>query len=272
MPQNSTPDFLCSLSLHAGHGYLDENRLRLLQEIRSHGTLSAAAEVLKISYKTAWSWLDAMDNAAEAPLVESVQGGAHGGTSRLTATGEQILLQYEDLCERHQRFMSTLSAEDPRKLQDVESFLRRLSLRTSARNQLHGAVARIWGDTAQAWVDVMVDGLGIVTSRVARSTILEMGLDIGSEVTALAKATTLVLTLPGQASPAARKGPINRIKGKLIRAIVDEDYAQATLEIAVGRTLTALVATRAWQEMNAAPGDELIAWFDPDHVILATLG
>lgn len=263
------PDFLCSLSLHAGLGYLDESRLRLLQEIRSRGTLTAAAEALKISYKTAWSWLDAMGNAASGPLVESVQGGAHGGTSRLTELGETLLLQYEDLRERHHRFLCSLQDAKTPPLNDVQDFLRRMSLHTSARNQLHGTIERIWGDTAQAWIDVMIDNLAMVTARVARASVAEMGLDIGSEVATLTKATCMTLALPTAPRPIPRKGPVNRIKGRLARAIVDEDYAQATLEIATGRTLTALVPIDAWQCMQAKPGEELVAWFDPDHVILA---
>ena len=146
--------------------------------------------------------------------------------------------------------------------------MRRLSMNTSARNQLHGTIERIWGDKTQAWVDVMVADLAIVTARVTRSTVREMGLDMGVEVTTLTKATCLTLTRPDH-RPKLSKGPINRIKGVLTRGVVDEDYALATLEIAGLRTLTALVPIDTWQNMDPRVGEEFTAWFEPDHVILA---
>ena len=262
-----TPAFRCSFSLHAGLGYLDESRLRLLQEIRASGTLTAAAEAMGISYKTAWSWLDAMGNAASGPLVESVQGGSHGGQSRLTPLGISLIDQFEELRERHGRFLSSLEASPP--LDDVRHFLRRLSLHTSARNQLHGKVERIWGDKTQAWVDVRIDGLAVVTARVSHESASELGLSQGEEIMTHTKATCLSLSRPEDSRPLSRKGPVNHIAGRLARAIVDEGHTQASLEIAAGRTLTALVNPEAWEKLDARIGSSLIASFDPDHVTLA---
>lgn len=265
-----TPAFHCSLSLHAGRGYLDESRLRLLQEVQRNGTLSAAADRLGISYKTAWSWLDSMGNAASGPLVESVQGGAHGGTSRLTELGETLLQQYEALCRRHRSFMESLGNEGEKPLDNVESFLRRMSIHTSARNQLHGTVERIWGDNIQAWVDVRIGSIALVTARVARSSIQDLGLDTGSTITTLTKATCVGIT-PVDFKPAIRKGPFNRIIGNLVRSIVDEDYAEIALDIGDGNTLTGLIPVKQWNDLIAKNGDKLCAWFDPDHVILVQL-
>lgn len=267
---SSLPKFQCSLSLHAGHDYLEESRLRLLEEIRNQGTLLAAAKSLKISYKTAWSWLDTMGNAASGPLVESVQGGAHGGTTHLSPLGEELLSQYKLLRKQHQHFMTHLP-DTPSGPEEVDLFLRRLSLQTSARNQLHGNIIRIWGDSAQAWVDVLVDQELMITARVARTTIQEMGLEEGCEIATLSKATCTLITLPDQKPDCSRRSPMNRIKGRLARSIVDEDYAQVTLETRTHRTLTALVPVSDWETMQAQIDAELYAWFDPNHVILARL-
>jgi molybdate transport system regulatory protein len=265
------PVFQCALSLQAGHDFLDESRLHLLREIREKKTLSAAAEALKISYKTAWSWLEAMNNAASGPLVKSIQGGAAGGTSTLTELGEKLLSQYEDLCERHRLFMESFEKGEQQEMLDITTFLRRLSLCTSARNQLHGKVERIWGDKAQAWVDVMVDDLAIITSRVTRSTISDMGLGIGSEVVALIKATCMNMGSPEEAGLSLPKGPINRLQCTLVRAVIDENYAQATFSISNNRTLSALVPISDWTLINPRYNEKYFIWFNPNHVILARL-
>ncbi|HSQ40821.1 MAG TPA: TOBE domain-containing protein [Fibrobacteraceae bacterium] len=264
------PEFLFSLKVHAGRGYLDESRMALLNEIKNLGTVSAAANTLNISYKTAWSWLEAMENAAEEPLVESVQGGASGGTSKLTAMGLKLLEHYNCICEMHKVLLDSMNASHMQQFQDAESFFRRMAIRTSARNQLYGTVGRIWGDKNQAWVDVMIGNLAIVTSRVTRSTVRDMGLKVGTEVTTLTKATCMSITRPDQQINHTR-GPINHINGVLNRCVVDEESVLISLEIAQNRNLTALVPIDDWETMLPKIGDELSAWFDPDHVILARL-
>lgn len=267
----SVPVFKCSLSLQAGRDFLDEKRLQLLIAIREKKTLSAAAEELKISYKTAWSWIDSMNNAAEGPLVQSIQGGSFGGNSSLTPLGEQLLKQYELLCERQHLFMFSFQDGEAKQLYSVENFLRRLSLRTSARNQFYGTVKRIWGDKAQAWVDVMVDRLGIVTARITQSTVSEMDLKIDSEVILLIKATCMTVHLPGEISHSFHKGPLNCLRGKLLQSIADDDSVQVKLVISENRFIHALIPLSQWNQLSAEIGKEYFIRFEPDHVILAYL-
>lgn len=267
----SVPAFKCALSLQAGNGFLDEKRLQLLIAIREKKTLSAAAEELKISYKTAWSWIDAMNNAAEGPLVQSIQGGSYGGNSSLTPLGERLLQQYERLCERQRLFMFSLQENEAKELRDVEDFLRRLSLWTSTRNQFHGNIKRIWGDKAQAWVDVMVDRLAIVTARITQSTVTDMDLQIGDEVILLIKATCMTIRLPEEIRQSLHKGPINCLKGTLVQSVVDDDSAQVKLSITENRFVYALIPVAQWNQLSGEPGKEYLVYFEPDHVILTRL-
>jgi len=265
-PLPTIAPFTCSLSIHAGRGYLDESRMRLLQEVRKNGTLAAAAERLGISYKTAWSWIDAMSNAADSPLVESIQGGSSGGSSVLTVLGLQVLTQYEHLREEHRRWEESMQLQSP-ELLHIENFLRKLSLHTSARNQLHGRIEKIWGDNVQAWVDVKIDEQTMVTARVSRSSVQDLRLDAGQEICTLTKSTCLTLTRNERPLNLMR-GPINRIVGKLVRSHGDEHNVEATLSFAGDHTLTALVSRELWDELDPRLNEEFHAWFEPDHVIL----
>ncbi|HLN90349.1 MAG TPA: LysR family transcriptional regulator, partial [Patescibacteria group bacterium] len=49
--------------------FLGEGRIGLLEAIDRCGSISRAAREVGISYKTAWDAVDAMNNAAEKPLV-----------------------------------------------------------------------------------------------------------------------------------------------------------------------------------------------------------
>lgn len=66
----------------------------LLEAIRQHGSISAAARTLGMSYRRAWLLVETMNRSFRQPLVTTLAGGKHGGGTQLTAVGEQVLQQY----------------------------------------------------------------------------------------------------------------------------------------------------------------------------------
>lgn len=66
----------------------------LLQAIADHGSISAAARGMAMSYRRAWLLVEGMNNAFRRPLVETLTGGDGGGGARLTETGKEVLRRY----------------------------------------------------------------------------------------------------------------------------------------------------------------------------------
>ena len=66
--------------------FLGDTRIRLLEAIDQHGSISQAAKAVPISYKAAWDAVDAMNNLADQPLVVRSTGGKNGGGTQLTFT------------------------------------------------------------------------------------------------------------------------------------------------------------------------------------------
>ncbi len=69
-------------------------RADLLQAIRDTGSISAAGRALSMSYKRAWDLVEEMNASFASPVVATSTGGAAGGGSRLTATGDAVLAAY----------------------------------------------------------------------------------------------------------------------------------------------------------------------------------
>ncbi len=69
-------------------------RATLLERIDKLGSISAAAKSMKLAYRNAWLWVEAMNRLAPSPLVEKATGGAHGGYARLTDEGRRIVGEY----------------------------------------------------------------------------------------------------------------------------------------------------------------------------------
>jgi molybdate transport system regulatory protein len=85
------------LSSVTGEGILEEDRYKLLREIHTKGSLSAAARELGISYRKAWGDLKKAEELLGYELVIRTRGGKNGGKSKLTEKAIKLLEAYEAL-------------------------------------------------------------------------------------------------------------------------------------------------------------------------------
>ena len=69
----------------------------LLDGIAETGSIAAAGRRMGMSYKRAWTLVEALNTQFARPLVSSTRGGASGGGARLTETGERVRELYRRL-------------------------------------------------------------------------------------------------------------------------------------------------------------------------------
>jgi molybdate transport system regulatory protein len=72
-----------------GHG-----KIRLLELIAQHGSISRAAKQMNMSYRRAWLLADEMNRMFKSPVLETQHGGAGGGAARLTSFGHAVIGHY----------------------------------------------------------------------------------------------------------------------------------------------------------------------------------
>lgn len=80
-----------------GNILLGEGRVSLLKAIESTGSLSKAAKSLGMSYKKAWSLIDAVNKRAEQPVTTTNIGGKGGGGATLTPYGKSLVSTFETI-------------------------------------------------------------------------------------------------------------------------------------------------------------------------------
>ena len=73
---------------------LGPGKADLLDAVVETGSISAAARAMGMSYRRAWTLIDAMNSDFKLPLVESSAGGSGGGGAHLTETGHEALRRY----------------------------------------------------------------------------------------------------------------------------------------------------------------------------------
>ena len=74
--------------------YVGPGRADLLEGIAETGSIAAAGKRMGMSYKRAWSLVQALNEGWGTPLVETSRGGAGQGGATLTSDGEFVLLRY----------------------------------------------------------------------------------------------------------------------------------------------------------------------------------
>jgi len=88
-----------------GELYLGWGRVMLLERIDQFGSIAAAARSMRLGYRNAWLWVEAMNRLAPTPLVEKGVGGVGGGRARLTDEGRRAISEYKGLRARFQTFL-----------------------------------------------------------------------------------------------------------------------------------------------------------------------
>ncbi len=91
--------------------FLGRGRIELLRHIDETGSIAKAAKCMKMSYKSAWDAVDAMNRNAGFLLVERTSGGRDGGGSRLTSGARKLIECFERIEAEHRAFLEKLGEE-----------------------------------------------------------------------------------------------------------------------------------------------------------------
>ena len=75
-------------------GRIGPGKVELLEQIASHGSISAGARQMSMSYKQAWTLVEDMNRIFRRPVVAAKKGGVRGGGAELTPVGLAIVARY----------------------------------------------------------------------------------------------------------------------------------------------------------------------------------
>lgn len=70
--------------------------------------------MIGMSYKGAWVAVEIMNNLAGVPLVMSWQGGRGGGGAKLTAAGQQLVVELNRLSALQTQLVQSVAVLDTR--------------------------------------------------------------------------------------------------------------------------------------------------------------
>lgn len=250
-----------------GQGLLREGRTALLQRIAETGSIANAAKAMGISFKAAWDAVDQMNNLAERPIVVRRRGGKDGGGTALTDYGRELLAAFQEAEAEHRRLVQAMSA----RIGNFELFhqwVRRIAMKTSARNQLWGRVAEVRRGAVNGEVELEVPGIGPVVASITNASIDALGLAPGKEACAVIKASSVLLAA---ADPPPRTSARNVFRGTVTRFVDGAVNGEVTLDVGDGKTITAIVTNASIQALGLAAGAPACALVKASSVIVAVI-
>ena len=254
-----------NLWLHkSARKYLGGDRINLLEKIDELGSITKAAKAVGISYKTAWDTINMINNLAEKPLVDRLTGGKGGGGTSLTAEGKKVIDQFKTIQEEHRKFLDNL--ED--RLGDTDSlykFLRRISMKVSARNTFAGTVTNITKGAVNAEVTLSLKGGVPLTAVVTNGAIDNLGLKTGAEAYAIIKASSVII---GTDLHDAKVSARNIFCGTIAKIIEGPVNTEVDVEIGGGNTVSAVITHESSKRLELKVGGHACALFKASSVII----
>jgi molybdate transport system regulatory protein len=246
-------------------GRLDARFFALLQAIEDTGSINKAAPVAGYTFKGAWLLLETATNLSREPLTERRAGGKGGGRTRLTAAARELLDAWQHLQREHRDFLHMQEAWLERR-PAVAGILRRLSMKTTARNQFAGTITELDEGPVTTEAVLALPGGQEITATLTTSSARKMKLTKGGEAIALIKSSTVVLVtdFAGYTLSARNQlaGTISRLQKGAVSSLVG-------ITLPGGQVVTASVTNDAVDALGLTTGQPATAVFKAYSVMLA---
>lgn len=246
-------------------GVANPRWMALLSGIDASHSITAAAKSAGLSYKAAWDAIDTMNNLAGTPVVHTTVGGKGGGGARMTARGRNLLATYQMVDEENRRFLTDMGSRLKHADRDLGA-LRRLSMRTSARNQWAGRIDRIRRGAVNDEVEIRLPGGDRIAAVITHESLENLGLAVGQEAIALVKASAVIVGTAG--GRRMRLSARNQLSGKVTRVTPGAVNTEIVIALKGDKTVAAIITNVAARELALKVGQKALAIFKASSVIL----
>jgi len=163
---------------------LDELDARLMRGISETGSLTKAARLLGISYRSAWGRVRKLESAYGRRILDTKVGGTSGGGAELTPEGLKLFREF-----RHIRKYLFNALEDTESAGNVRYKL-------SARNMMGAKVVGIERGDITSLIRMSSPAPVNLTSIISNEAVDDLGLRVGDYVRAVVKSTEVMIAKP----------------------------------------------------------------------------
>jgi molybdate transport system regulatory protein len=244
--------------------FLGGDRIALLDKIDELGSINSAAKAVGLSYKTAWHLVNMMNNLSDKPLVDRVTGGKGGGGTVLTREGKKVIEQFRVVEEEHRKFLENLES----RLGDTANlyqFLRRISMKISARNVFSGTIEEVRKGAVNAEVILALTGGQQIASIITNGAVDNLGLKKGMSAYAIVKSNSVMV---GRDLHDRKLSARNIMCGTIGKVMDGPVSSEIDIEIGGGNIISAIITHGSLEKLVLKEGEHACALFKASSVII----
>ncbi len=196
--------------------------------------------------------------------MERVTGGKGGGGTPRTSRGKQLVENFRIVDREHRRFVEQLGQQAVG-ITDDYLLLRRMSMRTSARNQFFGKVTLVKPGAVNDEIELEVVGGQKIVAIVTHESAKSLGLQVGAEAFALIKSSSIIIVTDDEG---ARFSARNRLSGTVTRVQPGAVNTEIVIDLPGGGAVAAIITNESSNALGLAVGKAASAMFKASSVIL----
>lgn len=228
-----------------GKNFLGHGKIELLEKIKEHGSINAAAKSMKMSYKAAWDIIDSINNLAKSPVIIKVGNG-----SKLSDEGERLVCKFRELEAKNNEFFTYFD-------DDLESDISVFST-LSAKNKFATIIRGIKGDGVSIELELYVNKNITIFSNITKESFENLKINIQSAVIAVIKANNIKIS-------SVKPKSCNIIKCEIKNIKKGDKLTQISL-FTDDLNLTSTIKNQDFKDFKI--GDKIYAYFEAENVMI----
>ena len=162
------------------------------------------------------------------------------------------------------QYLESMNKDQAGDFKQFRQILKRMSMKTSARNQFAGTIIGLREGDVDFEVRLRLDAQNELVAIITRESAETLGLQIGMEISALVKSSSVLLLT----NPNVRTSARNHLWGEVTRILNGPVNAEITLVMPSGKTVCAVVTHDSVEKLGLAVGERACAIFNASAVIL----
>lgn len=251
--------------------FANPKRIALLQQISVCGSISQAAKLAGMSYKTAWDAVKDMNSRLPETVVSSEKGGKGGGGATLTTFGERLLQMYA-LTDQMQDMVLTALQDPTIPMNSLLDVMAHFSLKTSARNQLSGKITAMISNEFSDQIQVELACGQPFSAVITHSSSQRLALAMGKPILLLFKASQIILV-----SSKVADGDKNQLGGSVLQLFSNTQTTEVVLQLdskqagESNQFVYVSLDTKSAEALDLTIGGHYHALVPPEQVIVAAM-
>ena len=241
--------------------FLNPKKVKLLESIRDFGSISKAAKALGVTYKTAWSWIDKMNELSPVSLVEKVSGGKDGGGTVITSYAKELMRIYDEVTALQDKHLQSLQ-------DSVEHLDNNIKQKTFSFSALEAEVFSVKKLENKVEVHLLLHNKEKLIAYASENFVKINKVKKTSNIRLLIESDVISVSQTLEKEISSR----NKLKTQVSNIIIEGEEVLLNLMLSEEQSLTSRITLQSFKALDIKIGDTLMAMFKAYNITLFPRG